>query len=148
MKPKKDTSYVSAPVDISNTATADALMKKSRKDLEGLLMSKATQKDLERFYPQVTEDRILVLRDEVSEKTEGGIYIPGVAKEEYDNTTTRGTILKLGAITEKTKGYEYIVGYRIAFGKYAGSEFEWDNKTFMFLHVHDVLAVWKPEDEL
>jgi len=67
-------------------------------------------------------DRVLVRRDEMSEKTAGGIFIPEVArqKEQY------GEVIAVGPGRKNEKGEMVIPGVKpgdkILFGKYSGTE--------------------------
>ena len=105
-------------------------------------------------FPKLTEGRVLVMRDEVEEKTKGGLYLPDSVKDEQDDSTVRGYIVAMGALMTdegeeiKTCGYDLRVGSRIAFGKYAGTEFQWGDKEYIIMRIEDIFGTWDENDEL
>ena len=86
---------------------------------------------------QPLADRVLVLPAPAEEKV-GGIIIPDTAKEQPLN----GTIVAVG---EGTKDEKMILkeGDNVLYGKYAGTELEYENKKYLMMRQSDVLAIVK-----
>ena len=86
---------------------------------------------------QPLADRVLVLPAPVEEKV-GGIIIPDTAKEKPLN----GTIVAVG---EGTKDEKMILqaGDRVLYGKYAGTELEYEGEKYLMMRQSDVLAIVK-----
>lgn len=80
-------------------------------------------------------DRILVKPLAAEEKTIGGIIIPDSAKEK----PAKGEIIAVGT---GTKDEEMIlkVGDIILYGKYAGTEIEYEGEKFLIMRQNDALA--------
>lgn len=81
-------------------------------------------------------DRVLVKPQAAEEKTVGGIIIPDTAKEK----PLRGEILAVG---QGTKDEQMVlkVGDQVLYGKYAGTELEFDGEKYLIMRQQDVLAV-------
>ena len=86
---------------------------------------------------QPLADRVLVLPAPAEEKF-GGIIIPDTAKEKPLN----GTIVAVG---EGTKDEKMILkeGDNVLYGKYAGTELEYEGKKYLMMRQSDVLAIVK-----
>lgn len=86
---------------------------------------------------QPLADRVLVLPAPAEEKV-GGIIIPDTAKEKPLN----GTIVAVG---EGTKDEKMILkeGDNVLYGKYAGTELEYEGKKYLIMRQSDVLAIMK-----
>ena len=82
-------------------------------------------------------DRVLVLPAPAEEKI-GGIIIPDTAKEK----PLRGKIVAAG---NGTKDEEMILkaGDEVLYGKYAGTELEFDGDKYLMMRQSDVLAIIK-----
>ena len=82
-------------------------------------------------------DRVLVLPAPAEEKI-GGIIIPDTAKEK----PLRGKIVAAG---NGTKDEEMILkeGDQVLYGKYAGTELEFDGEKYLMMRQTDVLAIIK-----
>ena len=82
-------------------------------------------------------DRVLVLPAPAEEKI-GGIIIPDTAKEK----PLRGKIVAAG---NGTKDEEMILkaGDEVLYGKYAGTELEFDGEKYPMMRQSDVLAIIK-----
>ena len=80
-------------------------------------------------------DRVLVLPAPAEEKV-GGIIIPDTAKEKPQH----GTIVAAG---NGTKDEEMILkeGDEILYGKYSGTELEFEGTKYLIMRQSDVLAV-------
>lgn len=87
---------------------------------------------------QPLADRVLVKPAAAEEKTIGGIIIPDSAKEK----PLRGEVIAVG---EGTKDEKMILkeGDLILYGKYAGTELEFDNEKYLIMRQSDVLAIVK-----
>ena len=81
-------------------------------------------------------DRVLILPAPAEEKTIGGIIIPDTAKEK----PLKGEVVAAG---NGTKDEEMIlkVGDTVLYGKYAGTELEFEGKKYLMIRQSDVLAV-------
>ena len=81
-------------------------------------------------------DRVLILPAPAEEKTIGGIIIPDTAKEK----PLQGEIIAVG---QGTKDEEMIlkVGDTVLYGKYTGSEVEFEGVKYLMMRQSDVLAV-------
>jgi len=81
-------------------------------------------------------DRVLILPAPAEEKTVGGIIIPDTAKEK----PLKGEVVAVG---NGTKDEEMIltVGNQVLYGKYAGTELEFDGTKYLIMRQSDVLAV-------
>ena len=81
-------------------------------------------------------DRVLVEPAAAEEKTVGGIIIPDTAKEK----PLQGKVLAVG---NGTKDEEMVVkeGDTVLYGKYAGSELEFDGKKYLVMRQNDILAI-------
>ena len=84
---------------------------------------------------QPLADRVLVQPAAAEEKTIGGIIIPDSAKEK----PLRGTVLAVG---NGTKDEPMILheGDQVLYGKYAGTELEFDGEKYLIIKQSDVLA--------
>ena len=87
------------------------------------------------------QDRILVKRLDLEEKTPGGIIIPDTAKEKPQEA--RVIAVGPGRYLENGDLRKPVVreGDRVLFGKYAGSEVKIDGVEHIILREDDILAV-------
>ena len=85
---------------------------------------------------QPLADRVLVQPAAAEEKTVGGIIIPDSAKEK----PLRGIVLAVG---NGTKDEPMILkqGDQVLYGKYAGTELEFEGEKYLIIKQQDVLAV-------
>lgn len=81
-------------------------------------------------------DRVLIEPAPAETKTVGGIIIPDTAKEK----PLQGTIVAVG---KGTKDEEMILkeGDIVLYGKYAGTELEFEGKKYLIMRQSDVVAV-------
>ena len=81
-------------------------------------------------------DRVLVVPAPAEEKTIGGIIIPDTAKEK----PLKGEVVAVG---NGTKDEEMIVkvGDTVLYGKYAGTEVEFEGVKYLIMRQSDVLAI-------
>lgn len=80
-------------------------------------------------------DRVLVLPAQAEEKV-GGIIIPDTAKEKPQH----GTIVAAGQGT-KDEAMVLKEGDEILYGKYSGTELEFEGTKYLIMRQSDVLAV-------
>ena len=85
-------------------------------------------------------DRILVQIIEEDLGKVGSLYVPDTAKERPQ----RGEIIAAGE--GRLDGKDLVpmrvkVGDKVLFGKYAGTEIKYEDKEYLLLNEHDVLAV-------
>jgi len=81
-------------------------------------------------------DRVLVKPAPAEEKTFSGIIIPDSAKEK----PLKGEVLAVG---NGTKDEEMVVktGDTVLYGKYAGTELEWEGEKYLIMRQSDILAI-------
>ena len=81
-------------------------------------------------------DRVLIEPTAAEEVTMGGIIIPDSAKEK----PLKGTVLAVG---NGTKDEEMVLkkGDTVLYGKYAGTEIEFEGTKYIMMRQSDVLAV-------
>ena len=81
-------------------------------------------------------DRVLILPMAAEEKTIGGIIIPDTAKEK----PLQGKVVAVG---NGTKDEEMViaVGDHVLYGKYAGTELEFEGEKYLIMRQSDVLAI-------
>lgn len=98
-----------------------------------------------RFQP--IDDRVLILPDEPVETSRGGIIIPDSAKGRAEH----GTVLAVGPGDWNKDGTGRIpmtiqVGDRVAFGRYAGTEFTIDRQECFIMREAEVFGVLPQAD--
>lgn len=81
-------------------------------------------------------DRVLVKPAAAEEKTISGIIIPDSAKEK----PLKGEVLAVGNGTKDEK-MEVAVGNIVLYGKYAGTELEWEGEKYLIMRQSDILAI-------
>ena len=85
---------------------------------------------------QPLADRVLIKPAPAEEKTVCGIIIPDTAKEK----PLQGEVLAAG---KGTKDEEMVLkaGDQVLYGKYAGTEVEFDGEKYLIMRQSDVLAI-------
>ena len=81
-------------------------------------------------------DRVLIKPIAAEEKTIGGIIIPDSAKEK----PLKGEVVAVGNGT-KDEDMLLKVGDTVLFGKYAGTELDFDGEKYLIMRQSDVLAI-------
>ncbi len=81
-------------------------------------------------------DRVLILPMAAEEKTIGGIIIPDTAKEK----PLQGKVVAVGAGT-KDEEMTIAVGDQVLYGKYSGTELEFEGEKYLIMRQSDVLAI-------
>ncbi|NDV77392.1 co-chaperone GroES [Dysgonomonas sp. 511] len=81
-------------------------------------------------------DRVLIKPAAAEEKSVGGIIIPDTAKEK----PLKGEVVAVGG---GTKDEEMVLkaGDNVLYGKYAGTEIEFDGESYLIMRQSDVLAI-------
>jgi len=81
-------------------------------------------------------DRVLIKPNAAEEKSAGGIILPDSAKEK----PLRGKVVAKG---NGTKDEEMVVkeGDEVLYGKYAGTEIEFDGEKYLIMRQSDILAI-------
>ena len=86
-------------------------------------------------------DKVVVERDEMEEKTAGGIYIPDAAKDK----PSRGTVIAVGTgklLDDGTRGQMQVKkGDRVLFTSYAPETIKLDDDELLLMSESDILAV-------
>ena len=87
---------------------------------------------------QPLADRVLIQPMAAEEKTIGGIIIPDSAKEK----PLRGEVIAVG---EGTKDEKMLLaaGDTVLYGKFAGTELEYEGEEYLIMRQSDVLAILK-----
>ena len=85
---------------------------------------------------QPLADRVLIEPAAAEEKTSGGIIIPDTAKEK----PLQGKVVAVG---KGTKDEEMVLkaGDTVLYGKYAGTELEFEGTKYLIMRQSDVVAV-------
>tara|TARA_R110001592_G_scaffold307299_2_gene580640 strand:+ start:147825 stop:148100 length:276 start_codon:yes stop_codon:yes gene_type:complete len=81
-------------------------------------------------------DRVLIEPAAAEEKTAGGIFIPDTAKEKPQ----RGTIVAVGNGT-KDEPMTVKVGDTVLYGKYAGTELQYEGADYLIMKESDIYAI-------
>ena len=81
-------------------------------------------------------DRVVIEPKEAETKTAAGIYIPDTAKEKPQ----QGTVVAAGP-GKKDEPMEVKVGDQVIYGKYAGTEVNFEDKKYLIVKQSDILAV-------
>lgn len=81
-------------------------------------------------------DRVLIEPTAAEEVTMGGIIIPDSAKEK----PLKGKVLAVGTGT-KDEPMSLKAGDNVLYGKYAGTEIEFEGQKYLMMRQSDVLAV-------
>ena len=81
-------------------------------------------------------DRVVIEPKEAETKTASGLYIPDTAKEKPQ----QGKVLACGP-GKTDEPMEVKVGDEVLYGKYAGTELEFDGVKYLMMRQSDILAV-------
>lgn len=81
-------------------------------------------------------DRVLVEPAAAEEKTAGGIIIPDTAKEKPQ----KGTIVAVGP-GKKDEPMTVKPGDQVLYAKYAGTEINYEGKSFLIMRESDIVAI-------
>lgn len=87
------------------------------------------------------EDRIVIKQVEAEQTTASGLVIPDTAKEKPQE----GEVLAVGPGRIDDNGnrvpLDVVVGDRVIYSKYGGTEVKWAGQDYLVLSARDVLAV-------
>lgn len=81
-------------------------------------------------------DRVLIEPAAAEEKTAGGIYIPDTAKEKPQ----RGIVVAVGP-GKKDEPTTVKEGDTVLYGKYSGTELQFEGKDYLMMRESDILAI-------
>jgi chaperonin GroES len=81
-------------------------------------------------------DRVVVKPAAAETKSAGGIIIPDTVKEKPQ----RGSVIAVGA-GKKDEPMTVKVGDSVLYGKYAGTEFEFDGVEYLIMRESDIVAI-------
>ena len=81
-------------------------------------------------------DRVLVKPNPAEEKTAGGLFIPDTAKEK----PLMGKVIAAGPGTAEI-AMEVKVGDTVMYGKYAGTELNYEGESYLVMKQADIIAV-------
>jgi chaperonin GroES len=86
-------------------------------------------------------DRVVVKPLEAEERTKGGLYVPDTAKERPQ----QGEVIAVGPgrVTDEGKKIpmEVKVGDKILYGKYSGTEVNYDGVEYLIMRESDIFAI-------
>lgn len=81
-------------------------------------------------------DRVLVKPAEAEQKTAGGIIIPDTAKEKPQ----KGEVVAVGN-GKKDEPLTVKVGDTVLYGKYSGTELNYNGEDYLMMRESDILAI-------
>jgi len=81
-------------------------------------------------------DRVIIEPQEADDKTASGIIIPDSAKEKPQ----KGTVIAVGP-GKKDEKIELKVGDVVLYGKYSGTELNFNNKDYLIMKQEDILVI-------
>jgi len=81
-------------------------------------------------------DRVLIAPAEAEQKTAAGIIIPDTAKEKPQ----KGTVIAAGP-GKKDEPMTVKAGDTVLYGKYSGTEVQWDGETYLIMKESDIYAI-------
>ena len=81
-------------------------------------------------------DRVLILPNPAEDKTAGGLFIPDPAKEK----PLAGKVVAVGPGTKEVQ-MEVKVGDQVLYGKYAGTELQFEGESYLIMKQNDILAI-------
>ena len=87
---------------------------------------------------QPLSDRVLIAPAPAEEKTIGGIIIPNTAKEK----PLQGKVVAVGE-GKKDEPMVLKAGDTVLYGKYAGTEIEYEGEKYLVMRQSDVVAILK-----
>jgi chaperonin GroES len=87
------------------------------------------------------QDRVIVKRIEEEDKSKGGIIIPDTAKEKPQE----GKVVAVGKVKLNDDGkitpLDVKVNDRVLFGKYSGTEVNFDGEEHLIMREEDILGI-------
>jgi len=99
------------------------------------------EKPTNQFKIRPLHERVIVKRAEEENSSKGGIIIPDTAKEK----PIRGSVLAVGSGRQTENGeirpLDVQPGNEILFGKYSGTEVEFEGEEFVIVREDDILGI-------
>lgn len=87
---------------------------------------------------QPLADRVIITPDAAETKTVSGLIIPDTAKEK----PLQGTVVAVGE-GKKDEAMILKEGDKVLYGKYAGTEIEYEGEKYLVMRQSDVVAILK-----
>lgn len=81
-------------------------------------------------------DRVIIEPQSAEVKTASGIYIPDTAQEKPQ----KGKVVAVGTGT-KDEDMKLKIGDNVLYGKYSGTEINYENDKYLIMRQSDVLAI-------
>lgn len=103
-------------------------------DIQNITQKQKTDNQIMNIKPLA--DRVLIEPTAAEERTMAGIIIPDSAKEK----PLKGTVIAVGCGT-KDEEMQLKVGDTVLYGKYAGTEIEFEGEKYLMMRQNDVLAI-------
>lgn len=92
------------------------------------------------IYP--LEYKVLVLPEQPTEKSKGGIYIPDETRDKQEMAEVEGRLIAVGPLAFEDWGTKPILGALVHFAKYAGVYVKGnDGLNYRIINDKDVLAI-------
>ncbi len=143
VKAKSSPKVTTKPKKLSSKATPKAASKKITKSIPAVkakteLAPKSSKTKIS-FRP--TEDRLVVIVEGTSDRTPGGLYIPGNA----ESRPMQGKVMSAGQGKRNKKGQirplDVKVGDRVVFAQFAGVKAEISGEEVLLLREEEILGV-------
>ena len=87
-------------------------------------------------------DRVVLKQLEAEETTKSGIVLPGQAQEKPQQAEVIA-VCPGGMVEGKEVKMEVVVGDKVIYSKYAGTEVKMDGEEYIIVRQNDILAVVK-----
>lgn len=87
-------------------------------------------------------DRVVLKQLEAEETTKSGIVLPGQAQEKQQQAEVIA-VGPGGVVEGKEVKMEVVVGDKVIYSKYAGTEVKMDGEEYIIVRQNDILAVVK-----
>lgn len=91
---------------------------------------------MEKLSVQPLHDRVIVKPATAEQKTAGGIIIPDTAKEKPQ----KGQVVAVGK-GKKDEPMLVKVGDHVLYGKYSGTELQFEGQDYLIMRESDILAI-------
>lgn len=91
---------------------------------------------MEKLSVQPLHDRVIVKPATAEQKTAGGIIIPDTAKEKPQ----KGQVVAVGK-GKKDEPMLVKVGDQVLYGKYSGTELQFEGQDYLIMRESDILAI-------
>ncbi len=90
---------------------------------------------MEKIKIKPLQDRVLVKAAKAEQKTSGGIIIPDTAQEKPQE----GKVVAVGG-GKQDEPMELKVGDKVMYGKYAGTEINYNGEDYLIMRQSDIIA--------